>query len=222
MSYLSGLPVVLAAGILATFNPCGVAMLPSYIVYLIGGEKKRAWDGLWAGLLMTVGFLGIFIVAGFLSSLVASVLGTLVAWLAFLVGVFFIIFGILMIFGKNVLALELRGTNQNLRRGSKISFILYGVLYALGSLGCTLPLFAVLVLSSFHAGDFAKGMWDFILYALGMGVVVTGISIGATLSQQVVMKWVRMGARWMGRLSGLITFATGVYLVMYWFPYIHM
>ena len=64
---MSGLPLVLTAGVLAAFNPCGVAMLPSYVVYLLGGEKRRSMDGLWAGLLMTLGFLMIFTVAGLAS-----------------------------------------------------------------------------------------------------------------------------------------------------------
>lgn len=216
---MSGLPLVLTAGVLAAFNPCGVAMLPSYVVYLLGGEKRRSVDGLWAGLLMTAGFLLIFTLAGLLSMVFADVLGQAIAWIALFVGVFFTLVGILMVFGKNLLAFHLGG-NRELHKGSKVSFLLYGILYALGSLGCTLPLFAILVLSSFHAGGFGKGLWDFVLYALGMGFVVTAISIGATLSQQVVMKWVRSGARWMGRLSGLITLATGIYLVVYWFPFL--
>ena len=216
---MSGLPLVLTAGVLAAFNPCGVAMLPSYVVYLLGGEKRRSMDGLWAGLLMTLGFLMIFTVAGLASMVFANVLGQAIAWIAFFVGIVFTVVGILMMFGKNLLAFHLGG-NRELYKGSKVSFVLYGILYALGSLGCALPLFAILVLSSFHADGFGKGMWDFILYALGMGIVVTAISIGATLSQQVVMKWVRSGARWMGRLSGLITLATGIYLIAYWFPFL--
>lgn len=216
---MSGLPLVLTAGVLAAFNPCGVAMLPSYVVYLLGGEQRRSVDGLWAGLLMTAGFLLIFTLAGLLSMVFADVLGQAIAWIAFFVGVVFAFAGILMVFGKNFLAFHL-GVNRELHKGSKVSFLLYGILYALGSLGCTLPLFAILVLSSFHAGGFGRGLWDFVLYALGMGFVVTAISIGATLSQQVVMKWVRSGARWMGKLSGLITLATGVYLVVYWLPFL--
>lgn len=211
---MSGLPLVWTAGILAAFNPCGVAMLPSYVVYLLGGEKRRPVDVLWAGLLMTAGFLLIFTLAGLLSMRFADVLGQAIAWIAFFVGVFFTFRGILLMFGKNLLAFHVGGSRA-LQKGSNVSFLLYGILYAFGSLGCTLPLFAVLVLSSFHAGGFARGLWDFVLYALGMGLVVTTISVGATLSQQVVMKWVRSGARWMGRLSGLITLTTGIYLVVY-------
>lgn len=205
---------------MAAFNPCGVAMLPSYIVHLIAGRERRAWDGLWAGLLMTAGFLLVFLLAGLVSVLFAQLLGRAVVWIAEGVGVLFLVLGILMMFGKGGLSFHIGG-RWNLTPGSPWSVFLYGVAYALGSLGCTLPLFSVLVLSSFHSHGLA-GVADFLVYGLGMGLVVTAISFASTLSQQWVSRWVRTGARWMGRLSGIITLSTGVYLILYWFPYLQL
>jgi cytochrome c biogenesis protein CcdA len=213
--------VVVGAGIMAAFNPCGVAMLPSYIVRLLTGRERRIWDGLWAGLLMTVGFLLVFLIAGVISAVFAAVLGKAVAWIALIVGVGFTIMGILMLFGKNGISFHIGG-NWNGKQGTMMSTFLYGIAYALGSLGCTLPLFSVLVLSSFHTQGAISGLADFLLYAAGMGFVVTIISLASTISQQIVADWVRKSARWMGRFSGLITFATGLYLVFYWLPYLHL
>ncbi|WP_051662948.1 cytochrome c biogenesis CcdA family protein [Alicyclobacillus macrosporangiidus] len=203
------LAVVLAAGMMATVNPCGVAMLPSYIVHLIAGRERRAWDGLWAGLLMTAGFLTVFLLAGMVSVMFSEVLGKAVAWIAESIGALFVVLGTLMMFGKGGLAFHIGG-DWNLKPGTSWSVFLYGIAYALGSLGCTSPLFSVLVLSSFHSEGLAGGLTDLILYGLGMDFVVTVISLASTISQQLVGKWVRAGARWMGRLSGFITLATGV------------
>src|SRR5579875_670073 len=137
------LAVVLGAGMMAAFNPCGVAMLPSYIVHLVAGRERRAWDGLWAGLLMTAGFLIVFILAGIIAVTFAAVMGKAVAWIAEIVGVAFVLMGILMLFGRRGVAFHVGG-DWNLERGSKWSVFLYGIAYALGSLGCTLPLFSVL------------------------------------------------------------------------------
>lgn len=63
---------ILAAGMVAAFNPCGIALLPSYISYLIGGKTKvyslryATLKGLGLGGAMTTGFLTIFVLAGFL------------------------------------------------------------------------------------------------------------------------------------------------------------
>lgn len=217
----AGFAVVLGAGMMAAFNPCGVAMLPSYIVHLLAGRERRTWDGLWAGLLMTMGFLIVFILAGVIAVTFAAVLGKTVAWIAEMVGVAFILLGTLMLFGKRGVAIHVGG-DWNLQQGSQWSVFLYGIAYALGSLGCTLPLFSVLVLSSFHSQGFAEGLSDFVLCALGMGFVVAIISLASTISQQLVGKWVRKGARWIGRFSALITLGTGVYLIIYWFPYVRL
>ncbi|MCY0892315.1 MAG: hypothetical protein OWR52_02225 [Acidibacillus sp.] len=211
--------VVLGAGVMAAFNPCGVAMLPSYILHLLGGKERKTMDGLWAGILMTLGFLLIFLVAGILAMVFSAFLGIATAWIAFAVGILFIIVGILMFFGKNVLGFHI-DPKWNMKEGRRTTFFLYGIAYALGSLGCTLPLFSVLVLSSFHSGGFVSGMTDFVLYALGMGFIVTVISLASTISQQIAIEWVRKSARWMGKLSAVITLGTGIYLVIYWVPFL--
>ncbi|MCL6593208.1 MAG: hypothetical protein K6T31_04465, partial [Alicyclobacillus sp.] len=185
---MEDLAVVLGAGVMAAFNPCGVAMLPSYIVHLVAGRECRAWDGLWAGLLMTAGFLLTFLFAGLVSDMFAQVLGKAVAWIAEGVGVLFLVLGILMMFGKSGLSFHIGGC-WNLTPGRPWSVFLYGVAYALGSLGCSLPLFSVLVLSSFHS-DGLTGIADFLLYGWGMGLVVTLISFASTLSQPWVSRWV--------------------------------
>lgn len=215
----SGASVVLIAGMLAAFNPCGVAMLPAYIVHLVAGRERSGWDGLSAGMWMTAGFLVVFLVAGLLSSVFAAALGSAVAWIAELVGIGFVVAGVGMLFGKQGFSFHIDGP-QTRWKDSRMAILMYGIAYALGSLGCTLPLFSILVLSSFHTKGIASGLLDFILYALGMGFIVTIISLASTLSHQLVTTWVRMSARWMGRFSGLITVVTGVYLVIYWFPYI--
>ena len=216
-----GLAVVLAAGMMAAFNPCGVAMLPSYIVHLIAGRERRAWDGLWAGLLMTAGFLLVFTLAGAVSAAFAQIAGETAAWIAELVGMAVVVLGTMMLFGKRGVSFHIGWAWKSDGKGRR-SVFLYGIAYALGSLGCTLPLFSVLVLSSFHSRGAWSGMVDFILYALGMGFVVTVISLASTISQQFVGRLVRAGARFMGRFNGMITLATGIYLMVYWFSYIRI
>jgi cytochrome c-type biogenesis protein len=213
--------LILGSGMMAAFNPCGIAMLPSYLAYLLGGEKSKVKDGLWAGLLMTGGFLLTFLVAGIFSMMFAEVLGKMASWIAFMIGIFFVIAGIFMLFGKNLFAFHIGG-NWELEKGARTSLFVYGIAYALGSLGCTLPLFSILVLSSFHAQGFMNGILHFLLYAFGMGFVVTLLSLASTISQQIVVGIVRSSARWMGKLSGLITLATGIYLMVYWIPYLSL
>ena len=214
----AGEAVVFGAGVMAAFNPCGAAMLPAYILRLLTGRERRARDGLWAGLLMTAGFLFVFLWTGLLFLAFARLLGQVAFWLALAVGVGFIATGILLLLGKRGFSFHIGGRRQE-GQGHPAIFA-YGVAYALGSLGCTLPLFSLLVLSSFQTRGWLGGVMDFVLYALGMGTVVTALSLASAVSQQVAGAWVRAGSRFMGRLNGVITLGTGVYMVVYIWAYL--
>lgn len=62
---------ILTAGMVAAFNPCGIALLPSYISYLIGGETKdhsfryAIFKGLGLGGAMTTGVFNDFCIGWF-------------------------------------------------------------------------------------------------------------------------------------------------------------
>ncbi|MDK8844919.1 cytochrome C biogenesis protein, partial [Corynebacterium striatum] len=52
-------------GMLATVNPCGFAMLPTYLAYFIGsgpdaGRKRPLLAGLQAGVALSAGFATVF------------------------------------------------------------------------------------------------------------------------------------------------------------------
>ncbi len=71
------------AGVIAFFNPCGVAMLPAYVSYYLGrgseSTSRSRWrpglSGLFLGLSVSVGFFTVFVAAG----LFFSALGTAIA-----------------------------------------------------------------------------------------------------------------------------------------------
>ena len=90
-----------SAGMVATVNPCGFAMLPAYVSYFVttnegddgpldgepGGVAYRLGRALLVGWTLTVGFLLLFALAGTLISLGAYVLVTAMPWIGLLIGV---------------------------------------------------------------------------------------------------------------------------------------
>src|SRR5260370_11333904 len=69
----AALSLAFSAGLLASVNPCGFAMLPSMVSFYLGqGEEdyaarslwRRAGEGLALGALVTAGFLLVFVLAG--------------------------------------------------------------------------------------------------------------------------------------------------------------
>jgi cytochrome c biogenesis protein CcdA len=61
----------LAAGLLAAFNPCGFALLPSFLVLVVSGPGG-VLRALRLSAAMTAGFVTVFGVAGVLIGLVAA------------------------------------------------------------------------------------------------------------------------------------------------------
>jgi len=213
-----------SAGIAAAFNPCGVAMLPSYISYILGREGSESYlagalRGLAAGGVMTTGFLTIFLVFGLLFSYLGRALATAIPWIVVLIGAGLVLLGAAMLTGRPLFHLNLGRITSRLsglgRRGYR-AFYFFGLAYALASLSCTLPIFLIIVSQTFAARDPLAGLLAFILYAAGMGLVVSIISVATFLSREFLTKQLVRLAPWIEKIAALVIIAAGAYLIYYW------
>ncbi len=92
----------------------------------------------------------------------------------------------------------------------------YGLAYAVASLGCTLPLFLALVAGAADSTSPTETAAAFVAYAAGMGAVVTALSVAAVGSRRLLSA--RLGA-WMpavARVAAAVMGAVGLYLLYYW------
>jgi cytochrome c-type biogenesis protein len=211
--------IVFTAGIVAAFNPCGIAMLPSYISYLIGADSddqklstiSSIAKGMRLGLAMTIGFLTIFIAFGLLINLLGRGLTAYVPIISLLIAILLSILGLAMLFDKH---LPIRTISFEIKPGKRSVFI-YGIAYALASLGCTLPAFLLVVAGSINQGAIAV-VSNFIVYSVGMGLVVTAITAASLVSRQYVQQFLRKYIPIVKTISALVIFVTGLYLIYYW------
>ena len=212
----------LAAGAAAAFNPCGIAMLPAYIALLLGrgrAEGVRWPSGLAAGGGMTAGFLTVFGLAGAAGSLAMPLLAGALPYVGVAIGAVLLVLGLLLLAGKGVSAgaLSRLGDRLTPAAGSGLrGAYVYGLAYSLASLGCTFPLFVALVAGAVSAGSWLGGARAFALYALGMGAVVTAVSLAATLARQGLQRLLAGALPWVERISGGVVAAMGIYLLHYW------
>jgi len=93
---------------------------------------------------------------------------------------------------------------------------LYGIVYATGSLSCTLPIFMVVVGSSLASGGLAGSFMQFISYGLGMGVVLIAVTLGAALFRGTLTRRLRAVMPHVHRISAPFLTGAGTYLVYYW------
>lgn len=211
-----------SAGIVAFFNPCSYALLPAYISYYLGkhdDEKKtesilkRGLEGVGAGIEVTLGFLSVFVIIGVLISFVSSKIGAYLSWLIPGVGIALIILGGLWLLD---IPLSFPHAFEAPKRGKPVSFYLFGIVYALGSAACVLPIFLMVTLSALTTSGFLSGLLVFLSYALGMGIMMVGVAIAVALSKNVLLKHLQEIMIYVRKVGALILVATGIYLIYFW------
>lgn len=216
------LALAFGAGLVATVNPCGFAMLPAYLSYFVGlgGEEhvSRATTlrrALVVGSVMSGAFLLVFGVTGIAISAGFRVIIDWIPWVALVVGAAVAVLGIAMLRGY-VLNVSLpkpgsAGKGRGLR-----SVFLFGLSYAAASLSCTLPVFLSVVATQLTSTSFVSGVALFVAYGLGMSLVMLSITIGMALGKQSLVKWLRGAARYVNRVAGAILVLAGSYILWFW------
>lgn len=210
------------AGLVATVNPCGIAMLPVYLSYFLGtdAEEPRSGAGtvgraLTIGAVVSLGFLLVFGAAGALLTVgVREVVGVM-PWAALVVGAAIALLGVAMLFGFE-LAVDLpklgRGGGG---RGYGAAFT-FGISYAVASLSCTLPIFLAVVAGTIPTLSLAAGIATFVVYGLGMSLVLLVLTLGIALGQRSIVRRVRASAQYVNRVAGGILVVAGGYIVYFW------
>jgi cytochrome c biogenesis protein CcdA len=218
------IPILLTAftaGLVATVNPCGFAMLPAYLGYFLGieqGEERKSvtavGHALRTGAVVSAGFLLVFGIAG--TIIVAGVrsLTTVLPWVALVVGVGLVGLGIALLRGR-YLTIRLPSIRGKKDRTNGSLFV-FGISYAIASLSCTLPIFLSLVATTFTQTTFLAGLAAFISYGLGMSMVLIGITVALALGKDTLVRKLRSTAPYINKISGVIMIAAGGFIVWYW------
>jgi hypothetical protein len=95
------------------------------------------------------------------------------------------------------------------------SMFVFGVSYAVASLSCTLPLFLVAVTGVFDSSSFTSGLAAFVAYGLGMGLVLTALTVALALARHSLVTRLRHSLRYVNRIAGALLVIAGGFLV-YW------
>jgi cytochrome c-type biogenesis protein len=227
MSRLAGLlPVsyAFAAGMVASVNPCGILMLPTYAVYHLGtGSEqeqrhmfRRFLRAVRVALVVTAGFTTIFALVGYIVAAGGQWLATVFPYAGLLIGVGMAALGIWLVVGHRTLGIAAAGRIHIAPQRTLVNMFLFGIVYAIGSLSCTLPIFLVVVGSALAGGDAATAFSQFIGYALGMGTIILAVTVGTALFRRAVSRWLERLTPYVHRFGALFLIGAGTYLVFYW------
>ena len=218
------IPILLTAftaGLVATVNPCGFAMLPAYLGFFLGIDETQdrktipaAGHALRTGAVVSSGFLLVFGIAG--TIIVAGVrsLTTILPWVALVVGVGLLGLGIALLRG-HYLTIRLPSIRGRKDRTNGSLFV-FGISYAIASLSCTLPIFLSLVATTLTQKTFLAGFAAFISYGLGMSLVLIGVTVALALGKDTLVRKLRGAARYINNISGVVMVLAGGFIVWYW------
>ena len=227
-----GLPLGFAfgAGMAAAFNPCGFAMLPAYMGLFLGDRKSGEVVGgsqlrslakaLLIGGTVTAGFVALFAVAGTIIGVGArSVLSDILPWLGLFIGLLLAIAGSWILGGGKLYtafaaqaAARIGDPGQTTVRG----YFLFGVSYGTASLSCTLPIFLSVVGTSFAVSSIGTSFGQFVMYALGMGVIIIALTLWMALFREAMVGGLRRALPYIEPVGAWLMILAGAYIVFYW------
>ncbi|MEX0768285.1 MAG: cytochrome c biogenesis CcdA family protein [Microthrixaceae bacterium] len=237
------LALAFSAGMVATVNPCGFAMLPAYIAYFLGVETPRSdlhskgetaelggrdlvqkpdsnfepnpvLRALTVSASVTLGFLVVFGIMGLAWSSVSGLIGRRLPYITIVVGIALIIMGIAMLRGFEPL-IKLPGVELSSEGRKLTSMFVYGISYAIASLSCTIPIFIGIVFTTLDRNSFAAGVATFLAYGLGMGTTLAIITLAVALTRQGILRAFRQLLPHINQISGVFLILSGLFVGYY-------
>jgi cytochrome c biogenesis protein CcdA len=214
----------LALGMFAAINPCGFVMLPAYLMYFLGLEGSKPGSqrasivrALIVSVSTSAGFIAVFLVVGTIARLFTSSLVDDAKYVSLVIGVAMILLGCFMLAGwRPMFALPHVGEGKA-RSQTVVSMFGFGVAYAIASIGCTIPFLIGTVFGSFSREGFVSGVVSTTLYGVGMGLMVTALTVTLAFASGGLLRVLRGALRYMDTVASVFLIATGMYLTWYWY-----
>lgn len=210
-------------GVMAAVNPCGFVLLPTYLIYYLGQELNREDESpvvtlrraLSVGASISAGFVGIFLIVGIISRAFTTVIRDNAKYAALIIGIALIAMGIAMLRGwkppmaQPDVSVERKRTAWNM--------FLFGIVYAIASIGCTIGLLISVILGSVNRHGFTSGVISIVLYGAGMGLLVTALTVALAFARVGLVGTLKKSLRWFDKISAGFVVLTGLYLSWYWY-----
>ncbi len=209
------------AGILAAVNPCGFILLPTYLMYFLGmqsdepsPQRETLRRALKVAGSLSAGFLAVFLVVATISQVFTSWIEQNAKYATGFFGVALVVLGAAMLFGFKLPMMSPQvGTGE--RDQTFRSMFVYGVAYAIASLGCTIGFFITALFVTSRNGGVFTGVQNGIAYAAGMALLVGSLTVALAFANNGLLKVLRSVLQYMDRLAAAFVLLSGLYLLWY-------
>jgi cytochrome c biogenesis protein CcdA len=179
-----------------------------------GSQRATVRRALLVAGAVSAGFLTVFLVVGIVSEYVTSWIEANAKYSTVVIGVAFVVLGIAMLMGY-----RLPFATPHIETGRPdhtiVAMFVYGVAYALASIGCTLPLFSVTLFGNVADDGWWSGVLHVVAYGAGMALVVTALTVALAVANTSLLRWLRRGSESVDRVAAVLVVLAGLYLVYY-------
>ncbi len=209
-------------GLVAAVNPCAFVLLPTYLMYFLGMEGHRPGDqrstvrrALLVSAAVSSGFMAVFVAVGVVSEYATRWIESNAKYATVLIGITFVVLGVAMLAGYQPPISTPKvdtGTPDRTFRAMAV----YGVAYAVASIGCTLPLFSTVVLrGTVDREGWGSGVAHVVAYGAGMALIVTALTIALAVANTSLLRVLRSGSQYVDRIAAVLVLLSGLYLLYY-------
>ncbi len=210
-------------GTLTTLNPCGFVLLPAYFSRRLESDGAlpvtrldAVSQALKVGVVTSFGIVLVFVLVGAAITFGAYWLNDAVPWTGLAIGIALMFAGVLAMAGKRIhvnfaLPRKMRTSADSSLKGD----LSYGIGYGIVSLSCMLPIFLT-VTSVALSGSLTTRALDFVAFALGVGTILTGLSVSAALARNGLASVLKRFLPYTYRVSGALLFFAGFYVSYLW------
>ena len=210
-------------GLVAAVNPCGFILLPTYLMYFlgistgaVGTQRASIRRALLVSAAVSSGFILVFLIAGFISYNFTSFINENSKYATGMIGVALVVLGVAMLFGYKPPFMT-----PTLNTGEKDktiwSMFVYGIAYAVASIGCTIGLFIATVFSTTSNDGLVKGVGNVVAYGGGMALLVSGLTIALAFANTGLLRFLRSSLAYVDRIAAAFVVLSGLYLLWYFY-----
>lgn len=205
------------AGMQAFFAPCSIALIPAYAGYYVseetGGDNRlqQVLFGLKAGTFASLGLVSVYIAFGIVLALLGKIIAPFVPWIELSTGGLLLFLGTATLLGYEFALrppVEIQTKSNGVKR-----FYLFGVAYAFGALGCTLPIFLLVIFQALAQRGPLGGLVNFSVYALAMTMLMLLFSLIAAVSKTAMNRFLNKYMLAIQKSAGVLILFAGIYLV---------
>lgn len=209
MEYL----IILVEGLASFISPCVLPLLPVYISYF-AGQEKRSGKAVINSLGFVLGFTIIFTILGVFASTLGTLINQNMKYIKIIVGIIIILFGMHYIGIFKIKFLEkTKGINISEKKVSFLSSLILGMMFSITWTPCVGIFLSSALAMSASSDSIVKGIFMLILFSLGLGIpfIITAMFLEKLKD---TFNFIKKHYEIINKISGIILILGGILIII--------